>query len=136
MGDLRICVNGACGKMGSEVVRAVEKSQGLVLTAAVDFYNAGKSIGEIANTKDNVIIKDDLKETLKEGNIDVVVDFTNPSYIYENTKTVLEAGIPIVIGTTGFTDDQVTEIKEICSKKKIGALWGTNFAIYSKISSP
>ncbi|MCI0501991.1 MAG: 4-hydroxy-tetrahydrodipicolinate reductase [Fusobacteria bacterium] len=129
MGDLRVCVSGACGKMGSEVVRAIAKNDGVVLTAAVDFNNVGKSIGEIANTADQVIIEKSLKDALVKGNVDVVVDFTNHSCIYENTKNVLEAGIPIVIGTTGFTKEQVVEIKEICQNKKIGALWATNFAI-------
>ena len=129
MGDLRVCVNGACGKMGSEVVRAIAKNDGVILRGAVDFSHVGEEIGKIANTEDKVIIKNELKEVLAEGNIDVVVDFTNHTCIYGNTKTVLEAGIPIVIGTTGFTEEQVEEIKVICAAKKIGALWATNFAI-------
>lgn len=129
MSDIRVCVNGACGKMGSEVVRSISNTDGLVLTAAVDINNIGVSIGEVANTSDKVLIKGNLKEALDEGNIDVVVDFTNHTLIYSNAKTILEAGIPIVIGTTGFTDEEVKEIKDICAKKKIGVLWATNFAI-------
>lgn len=129
MSDLRICVSGACGKMGSEVVRAIAKNDGVVLQAAVDHTNVGQNIGEIAGTKDNIIVKNSLKEALDEGNIDVVVEFTNHNSIYENSKTVLEMGIPIVIGTTGFTREQVEELTAICEAKKVGALWATNFAI-------
>lgn len=129
MGDLRVCVNGACGKMGMEVVRAIAKSNGIVLGGAIDFSYTGEEIGKIANTEDKIIIRSELKKVLTEGSIDVVVDFTNRACIYDNTKIVLEAGIPIVIGTTGLMDDQVEEIRGICAAKKIGALWATNFAI-------
>ncbi len=129
MSDLRICVNGACGKMGSEVVRAIAKNEGVVLKAAVDFMNVGKNIGEIAGTKDDILIQDDLKQALSKDEIDVVVDFTNHKVIYGNSKTVLEMGIPMVIGTTGLTNEQVDELKSICEQKQVGVLWATNFAI-------
>lgn len=129
MSDLRVCVSGACGKMGSEVVRAIAKSEGVVLQAAVDYSNVGMIIGEIAGTKDNIKIQGNLKEALESGNIDVVVDFTNHKVIYENAKTVLEMGVPIVIGTTGFSAEQVLEMKALCEEKQVGALWATNFAI-------
>ncbi len=129
MNDLRICVSGACGKMGSEVVRTISKNEGVVLKAAVDFINIGKNIGEIAGTKDDILVQGDLKEALSKGNIDVVVDFTNHKVIYDNSKTVLEMGIPMVIGTTGLTNEQVNELKTICEQKQVGALWATNFAI-------
>lgn len=129
MSELRVCVSGACGKMGSEVVRALAKNEGVRLQAAVDFSNVGKNIGEIAGTSDSVIIKGSLKEALEAGDIDVVVDFTNHKAIYDNTMTVLNAGVPIVIGTTGFTPEQVEEVRQLCEKKQVGALWATNFAI-------
>lgn len=129
MSDLRVCVSGACGKMGSEVVRAIAKSEGVVLAAAVDFSHNGETIGDIAGTADRIPVRGSLKEVLDEGGIDVVVDFTNHRSIYENSKTVLEAGVPIVIGTTGFTKEQVEEMKGLCERKKVGALWATNFAI-------
>ena len=129
MSDLRVCVSGACGKMGSEVVRAIAKSDGVVLAAAVDMSRIGEAIGDIAGTADRVPVREDLKAVLDEGGIDVVVDFTSHRSIYRNSKTVLEAGVPIVIGTTGFTGEQVREMEALCLEKGVGALWATNFAI-------
>lgn len=129
MSDLRVCVSGACGKMGSEVVRTIAESPGVILTGAVDVSHVGEEIGKIAGTSDQVKIQGSLGEVLAEGNVDVVVEFTSHQSIYKNSKTVLEWGVPIVIGTTGLTSDQVRELTEICEKKGVGALWATNFAL-------
>lgn len=129
MKDLRICVSGACGKMGSEVVRAIAKSEGVILAGAVDRIHVGESIGRVCGTTDDILVAEDLGALLDQGGIDVVVDFTNHRSIYENSKSILTRGIPAVIGTTGLKAEEVDELKELCEKKDIGALWATNFAI-------
>ena len=57
MSDLRVCVSGACGKMGSEVVRTIAESPGVILTGAVDVSHVGEEIGKIAGTSDQVKIQ-------------------------------------------------------------------------------
>lgn len=129
MEEIRVLVSGACGKMGSEVVRAVAASEGVRLVGAVDRSHVGEPIGTVAGTPDKVLVQGSLKEALDQGGIDVVVDFTSHQSIYANAKEVLSYGVPMVIGTTGFTPEQVEEIREICKKQGTGVLWATNFAI-------
>lgn len=126
---IKVCVNGACGKMGSEVVRSIEKEDGLTLVGAVDVSNIGTSIGEITGTKDTLLIESDLGKVIDETKPDVVVEFTGPKWVYNNSKLILEKGVPVVIGTTGLSREQVADLDALSREKGIGVLWGTNFAI-------
>lgn len=126
---IRVCVSGACGKMGQDVIQALAETPELELVGAVDVVRVGASIGEIAGTSSTVLVTSDLEGTLKETKADVLVDFTGPKWVYNNCKIALSCGVSPVIGTTGLTREQVEEFQGICKEKKLGALWATNFAI-------
>ena len=99
---IRVLVNGAAGRMGSEVVRSVLAEDGLELCGGVDIGAAGKDLGEVIGIGHNgMTIDKTLEEAFAKGKPDVIVDFTSPKVIYENAKYVLENGVNIVIGTTG-----------------------------------
>ena len=108
-----IAVCGANGKMGQEVIKAVSETENLTLVAKIDINN-----GEFATIKD-------AKESV---NIDILVDFTQPKSIYENALYCLNNGISIVIGTTGLSDVQIKELKELSTKNKLGCFIAPNFS--------
>ena len=72
---------------------------------------------------------DDLTATIKKHQADVVIDFTTPDSVFENTLKIIEAGARPVIGTTGLTLDQIETLKKICLDKKCGAIIAPNFSI-------
>lgn len=108
-----IAVCGANGKMGQEVIKAVNNAKDLTLVAKIDIKD-----GEFASIKD-------AKESVK---IDILVDFTQPKSIYENALFCLNNGINIVIGTTGLTDEQIEELKKLSEKQGLGCLIAPNFS--------
>lgn len=110
---INIAVCGANGKMGQEVVKAVENAEGMTLAAKIDIFN-----GEFATIKD----------AKNSVNIDVLVDFTQPASIYENALYCLNNGINIVIGTTGLSDEQIAELKSLSEKNKTGCIIAPNFS--------
>lgn len=107
---IKILVNGASGKMGTETVKAVENDAELTLVA-----KGGK------NTN--------LKELIQTTLPDVVVDFTTPTAAFSNALTIIEAGKHPVIGTTGFSESQITELKTLCKERQLGGIIAPNFAI-------
>lgn len=130
MEKIRVAVSGACGKMGQAVIKAVNAESDMILVSAIDIANTGKDIGEIVENKScGVIIENSLESELKSKEIDVVVDFTNPDLVFENTKLILENNARPVIGTTGLSESQLEEIKNLSAQKNIGALVAPNFAI-------
>jgi len=127
---IKVAVSGACGKMGQSVIKAVTAESDMQLVAAVDIVNTGKDIGEIAqNQACGVLIENSLEEAIKSKQVDVVVDFTNPDMVFENSKKILELGARPVIGTTGLSESQLENIKSLSKEKNLGALIAPNFAI-------
>ena len=121
---IKVGVTGAMGKMGKEVVEAVCKDENLKLVCAVDKINID---GEICADKEVRIIGD-LKSAIEIHKPDVMVDFTQPKYVFENAKICLENGVRPVIVTTGLSDEQIQELKELAQAKGLGCLIAPNFS--------
>jgi len=110
MKKILVLVNGAKGRMGQEVVKAV--------TAAPDL--------ELVDQTD---LGDDLIARIKASQAQAVVDFTTAAVAFENTRKILEAGVHPVVGTSGLLAEQVAELQQLAEDKGIGGLIAPNFAI-------
>jgi len=110
---LNIAVCGANGKMGKEVVKAVNSAEDMTLVAQIDIFN-----GQFTTIKD-------AKNSVK---IDVLIDFTQPASIYENALYCLNNDIKMVIGTTGLSDSQIEELKKLSMERKVACLIAPNFS--------
>ena len=102
----RVAVLGAKGRMGSEVVRAVEAAGDLQLAAALD-------------------VGDDLDLS----GADVAVDFTHPDAVMGNLRACIDAGVHAVVGTTGFTEQRLSELRDLLGGRDTGILIAPNFGI-------
>ena len=106
----RVLVNGAKGKMGQEVIKAVSKEAELELVAQTD-------------------LGDDLAETIKKSRPDVVIDFTIPKSAMGNIRTAAKNKCHVIVGTTGMTEKDLAEIKDLCSTNGVNILVAPNFAV-------
>ena len=113
MGKIKVGVCGANGRMGQEVVNAVLSDDSLELVAKIDINN-----GEFET----------IEQAKKSKDIDVLVDFTQPSSIFENAKYCLNNGIKTVIGTTGLSDEQISELEKLSIEKNTSCLIAPNFS--------
>lgn len=111
---IKVAVCGALGKMGQEVVSAVEASDDMQLVAKIDIASS-----EMYRT---------IEEAARVEEIEVLVDFTQPKSIYENALYCLNNGIKMVIGTTGLTDEQIDNLKKLSAEKNTGCLIAPNFS--------
>lgn len=131
--DIKVLVCGAAGKMGTSVVRAVCAQAGFKLVAAVDRAgnpNIGKDIGLLCGINEiNVKLSEDLREAISKTSPDVMVDFTMPEIVFINAEIALKAGIRVVIGTTGMTKEDISELSKISKQNGIGAVVAPNFAV-------
>lgn len=127
---IKVAVTGAGGRMGREVVKMVLEDEALQLVAAVDPSAGPVDAGRFAGKDDTgVIVSPTLEEALNAVRADVLVDFTVPQAAYGNTRTAVMHGVRPVIGTTGFTPEQIQELDELCKEKGIGGLIAPNFSI-------
>ena len=125
---LRICISGALGDVGRHLVAGVLADPACELASAVARREVGRDIGEVlGGAAVGVEITDDLAAALDAG-VDALIDYTHPSVIREHVALSFDRRIPIVIGTTGLSDDDFTEIDAAARAAGVGAATG-NFAI-------
>ncbi len=131
-----VVVNGAAGKMGLEVIKAVANSQDMILVGAIDRHPKiqGEDIGELAGCGAlEVPVMADLQAILAMASQAkqpaVMVDFTHPDSIYENVRSAIAYGVRPVVGTTGLSTAQIQELAEFADKASTGCLIIPNFSI-------
>lgn len=131
-----VLINGAGGKMGREVVKAVSQAPDMTLIGAVDRNPdlQGQDAGELAGCGTlEVPITNDFEPMLaltsQERQPGVMVDFTHPDSVYENIRSAIAYGVRPVVGTTGLSPTQIQELAEFAEKASTGCLLIPNFSI-------
>jgi len=132
MGEVRAALVGACGKMGQMIVRRIEATDGMKVVAAFDLANVGKDIGEICGLGKLDVPVSDLKElekVLKETKTDVLLDFTVAAATAVNAPVAAKAGVNLIIGTTGLSDEQKKNIVDAVKQNNVAAVISSNYSI-------
>ena len=125
---IKVGVSGALGKMGREVVKAIFSANDMKLVCAIDILKKGEDVGDLVlNQHVDVELNNDLEDAIKSSKPDVMIDFTNPSIIFENAKKYINNGVIPVIGTTGLKDEQIEELKKLSKEKNIACFIAPNF---------
>ncbi len=108
MREIRVGIFGFSGKMGREVVNAVANADGMTMVGGVDLGDPLENIGRA----------------------EVVVDFTHPDAVMEHIEWCFASGRHMVIGTTGFTDERLARVRELCEEHpQVGIVLASNFSI-------
>jgi len=126
----RLCVVGADGRMGSIIIQQA-KSAGFEVVGAVtapDSENAGRSLGQIGLLPSNLKIlpQQNLEEALKDA--DIYMSFTTPSAELANLPKSVQMGKKVVMGTTGFSEDEMTTVRGTL-EGRVPAVISPNFSI-------
>ena len=131
-----VVVNGAAGKMGREVIKAVHQAEDMTIVGAVDQNPTylGQDVGEIAGCGAiEIPILNDLQSVLvlatQEKIQGVMVDFTHPDSVYENVRSAIAYGVRPVVGTTGLSPQQINDLADFADKSSTGVLIIPNFSI-------
>jgi 4-hydroxy-tetrahydrodipicolinate reductase len=137
--SIPVIVNGAAGKMGREVIKAVAQASDLTLMGAIDTtpQHQGKDAGELAGLSEplEVPITNQLEPMLayvageRQMQPGVLVDFTHPDVVYNNIRSAIAYGIRPVVGTTGLSPAQIQELSDFAEKASTGCLIIPNFSI-------
>lgn len=112
---MRVGVLGARGKVGSTMCAAVRNADDMALSAEVD---AGDSLAMFT-----------------DNDTEVVIDFTHPDVVMNSLEFLIDNGIHAVVGTTGFTDERISQVESwLAAKPGTGVLIAPNFAIGAVLS--
>ena len=135
-----VLVSGALGRMGREVVNSVLNSPDCELVAAIDTNesNNGENISQLLNLKSSdVFVSNDLEGSLcsisqnyrNEDVNPVLVDFTHPESVFENTRSSIAYGVSPIVGTTGLTPSQINDLSIFAQKASVGCAIVPNFSV-------
>jgi len=117
---MRVIVAGSRGRMGRMLVRAVSEEQGAELAGAVERPQSealGRDAGDIAGIGPLGVPIVAEVEHLPPA--DVLIDFTAPAATLAHARFVAERGMRMVIGTTGFSDEQLSELRDILDSSPV-----------------
>jgi len=126
---LRIAIVGAGGRMGRQLIQAVQNTEGVVLGASFERKGSslvGADAGELAGIGHlGIQVGDDLNAAKEQ--FDVLIDFTRPEGTLEHLAFCVANQKNIIIGTTGFDDAGKAAIK--AASEHIGVVFASNFSV-------
>ncbi|MFW6117932.1 MAG: 4-hydroxy-tetrahydrodipicolinate reductase [Chloroflexota bacterium] len=128
MEPIRVVINGALGRMGQEITKAVVREPGLKAVGAVEKEVTQKYL-PLAETIELIPFSSDLDSLLKSCNADVVVDFTNAEVSIAAARTAIKQRVNMVIGTSGLSEENLAEIEKLSQGNKVGVVVAPNFSV-------
>ena len=130
MESIRVVAHGALGKLGQEVVKAIIAEPETKLVGAVDI-KASSDYLPLLDSSEEIPFSADLSSILDKCQPEVLVDFTIAKASLPAARIAAKKGVNLVICTTGFTADELDEMKNLASANKIGVVIAPNFALGS-----
>ncbi len=125
----KIAMFGICGNMGAAISRELVKENDLELVAGFDVKNIGEDIGEfLSGSKSGCRIYDSYPEIIKMAP-DIIIDFTVAGSAKKTISWAIENNINIIVGTTGFSKEDLKQIEERAGNSKSKVLIAPNFSI-------
>ena len=131
MNPIKIIIAGPRGRMGREAVNLVTNTEHFELTAVLDHKFDGMMLSDLEGFQSiaNVPIYTDIDICLQKIEADVLIDLTTPEAGPHHVRTALNYNVRPVVGTTGFSKEELQEFEELCKQKELGCIIAPNFAI-------
>jgi 4-hydroxy-tetrahydrodipicolinate reductase len=126
--QVRVCIAGATGWTGRAIVRGVLKAPDLALTAAVSRAAAGRDLGAaLGGDRLGVPVYGAVDEAL--DGVDVLVDYTSATAVRAHTLAAVDAGVAVVVGSSGLTAADLREIDARARERSVGVVASGNFSL-------
>ena len=123
-----LCIAGATGWTGRALVQGVLDAPGLALGSAVSRSAAGRDLGEALGREAlGVQVRGTVREAL--DGVDVLVDYTSPAAVKAHVLAAIDAGVAVVIGTSGLTAEDFAEIDRAARERSVGVVASGNFSL-------
>jgi len=127
---IRVCIAGATGWAGSALSRGVAADPELELVAGISRKAKGQNLSALLGLETAAVpVYETATEALEAVPCDVFVEFTQPDSAKTNIMAAIRKGVNVVIGTSGLTDANYSEIAALAEEHKVAVLAVGNFAI-------
>lgn len=128
-----VCFAGITGWTAPPIVAAIAASDDLTLTAGVSRSAAGQDIATATGSNAAGSIYGTVAEAVRSAPVDVVVDFTSATAVKTNVVTAIEAGMHVVVGTSGLTAADYADIDRTARDGGVGVIAAGNFSVMAAV---
>jgi 4-hydroxy-tetrahydrodipicolinate reductase len=123
-----VCIAGATGWTGRALTRAVLEAPDLALVSAVSRSASGGDLGEaLGGDALGIPVRASVREAL--DGVDVLIDYTSATAVKANTLAAIDAGVAVVIGSSGLTAADFGEIDSAARERSVGVVASGNFSL-------
>jgi 4-hydroxy-tetrahydrodipicolinate reductase len=126
--QIKLCIAGACGRMGQRLLTLAAADETFVIIGALeraDHPSVGQDISGSIGLKAPLVVTSDVTDCI--ANCDVMTDFTTPEATLEHLAAAVKARKAVVIGTTGFTEEQSAKLQDMAAR--IPAVVASNMSL-------
>lgn len=123
MSKIKIALAGPRGKMGTEAIKMIKQTEYFELAAVIDRKRDDVKVDW------GIPVYYHAEDCFSKEELDVLIDLTVPDAGFKNTKTALENKVRAVVGTSGFSEEQINTLRKLANLNKTGCIIAPNFAL-------
>ncbi|MBD0292076.1 MAG: 4-hydroxy-tetrahydrodipicolinate reductase [Jiangellaceae bacterium] len=128
-----VCFAGVTGWTAPPILAAIEQADDLALMCGVSRSAAGKSLAEVTGLQSAGAVYATVSEALEATPVDVLIDFTSPSAVRGNVWSAVDAGVHVVIGSSGLTAGDFEELDRVARDRGVGVFAAGNFSVMAAV---
>ncbi len=131
---LRVCLSGATGHVGQELIKGILKTSDIELVSCLGFTTAGKRLSEVVSFPcPDLLIYNSVDEARKQQQFDILIDYTTPASVFKTIISGINKGANCVIGTSGLSDEEYDELARLSQNNNVGVFAAGNFSLTSAL---
>jgi 4-hydroxy-tetrahydrodipicolinate reductase len=128
-----VCFAGITGWTAPPIVAAITAAEDLDLTSAVSRSAAGQTLAAVTGLDVAGTVHSSVSDALQAGPVDVLVDYTSATAVRDNVWTAVEAGVHVVVGSSGLTASDYEELDRLARDRGVGVIAAGNFSVMAAI---
>ena len=126
--QIKVAVSGVLGRMGSTVLAAVAGDPAMAAVGGVDPAATSETVAHPI-TGEPLPLRTSISDLTDAVDVDVVVDFSNAAGALATFAACAQAGVSVVSGSTGLSDQDLEKARDLASQHSIGIISASNFAL-------
>jgi 4-hydroxy-tetrahydrodipicolinate reductase len=128
-----VCFAGVTGWTAPPILAAIGESDDLDLVAGVSRSAAGQTLADATSVNVHGRVYGSVAEALAAVPVDVLVDYTSAAAVKDDVETAVDAGVHVVVGSSGLTADDYAALDERARSRGVGVIAGGNFSVMAAI---
>src|SRR5438552_8973649 len=128
-----VCFAGVTGWTAPPIVAAIDRAGDLTLSSCVSRSAAGQSLAAVTGSGGPGLIYATVAEALASAHVDVLIGYTSAAAVRANVWTAVEAGVHVVVGSSGLTADDYQELDRLARDRGVGVIAAGNFSVMAAV---